>query len=687
MSQAGTLNGGGSGGSSVNTITTNSGIATPVANNINLLTANATVVFAAVADTITQDFDLTNLVLGSDLPALTSGSANVGLGSNVLNSLESASGSVCIGYQAGQAITTATNCTYVGIASGLTTTTSQNNTGIGSDTLGAVTTGSGANTALGSSSLAFVQTGQRNIALGFNAGVNYTTSESSNIIIGNSGTAAESNTIRLGTAGVGAGQQSRAFVAGITGVTVAASAPVGVASTGQLSSLGFGTSGQVFTSNGAGVSPTFQTLSGLAVTSITGNSGPAITGAVNIVTSNTTLTFAGAAQTETLDFNLSNLLLGSAGTLITSGTSNVSLGQSAALSLSSGVQNTLIGAVAGSSLATGSVNVFVGFGAGSSVTGGSNNILVGPTAGNNLLTGNLNILIGRLAGTNYTSTESHNILFANSGVLAESGAIRIGSAANQTKAFIAGVTGVTVAASAPVGIDTNGQLSSLGFGTSGQVFTSNGAGVSPTFQTLSTLAVTSIIGTANQVLANGTSGSMQTGNVTLTTPQDIATTSNVTFNTVSTPDGSAGAPSYTNTGDTDTGVYFPGDNQVALTAGSSPNFIVKQFTVESNKLHNFFAGFSWNYSSPGAYPYSVLDASDCIVYIDTSSARTINLPNVPTDGRIFILKDATGNAFTNNITITTPGGVVTIDGVTSTTIAANYGSIMVQFMSTQYFII
>jgi hypothetical protein len=42
--------------------------------------------------------------------------------------------------------------------------------------------------------------------------------------------------------------------------------------------------------------------------------------------------------------------------------------------------------------------------------------------------------------------------------------------------------------------------------------------------------VTSITGTANQVLANGTSGVPQTGAVTLTTPQDIATTSSPTFN-------------------------------------------------------------------------------------------------------------------------------------------------------------
>lgn len=40
---------------------------------------------------------------------------------------------------------------------------------------------------------------------------------------------------------------------------------------------------------------------------------------------------------------------------------------------------------------------------------------------------------------------------------------------------------------------------------------------------------TSITGTADQVLANGTSGSAQTGAVTLTTPQDINTTSSPTF--------------------------------------------------------------------------------------------------------------------------------------------------------------
>jgi hypothetical protein len=45
-----------------------------------------------------------------------------------------------------------------------------------------------------------------------------------------------------------------------------------------------------------------------------------------------------------------------------------------------------------------------------------------------------------------------------------------------------------------------------------------------------TSVTTAIIGTANQVLANGTSGTQTTGVVTLTLPQNIATTSSPTFN-------------------------------------------------------------------------------------------------------------------------------------------------------------
>jgi len=61
--------------------------------------------------------------------------------------------------------------------------------------------------------------GQRNIGIGYQAGYSYTTTESSNICIGNTGTITESNKIRIGTDGSGTGQQDACFIAGINGVT------------------------------------------------------------------------------------------------------------------------------------------------------------------------------------------------------------------------------------------------------------------------------------------------------------------------------------------------------------------------------------------------------------------------------------------------------------------------------------
>ncbi len=92
------------------------------------------------------------------------------------------------------------------------------------------------------------------------------------------------------------------------------------------------------------------------------------------------------------------------------------------------------------------------------------------------------------------------------------------------------------------------------------------------------------------------------------------------------------------------------------------------------------------FTTPGAYPYTVLQ-SDQIVKVDTSSARTINLPNAPTTGTLFIIKDTVGSAGTNAITLTTVGGVVTIDGATSQTMNVNRASLYVCFDGTAYHIL
>jgi hypothetical protein len=113
-----------------------------------------------------------------------------------------------------------------------TLTTGASNTAVGWSAMFVATTG-GANCAFGRAALGSLTTGNSNIAIGFGAGQNYTTSESTNIVIGATGTAGESSKIRIGST------QDGAFIAGIRGVTTvnADAIPVLVDSAGQLGTV------------------------------------------------------------------------------------------------------------------------------------------------------------------------------------------------------------------------------------------------------------------------------------------------------------------------------------------------------------------------------------------------------------------------------------------------------------------
>ena len=68
-------------------------------------------------------------------------------------------------------------------------------------------------------------------------------------------------------------------------------------------------------------------------------------------------------------------------------------------------------------------------------------------------------------------------------------------------------------------------------------------------------------------------------------------------------------------------------------------------------------------------------SSDVIIYgvTDTTAARTITISTADTvDGRIFIIKDESGGALTNNITIATDASQ-TIDGQSTIAIVVDYG--------------
>jgi hypothetical protein len=64
-------------------------------------------------------------------------------------------------------------------------------------------------------------------------------------------------------------------------------------------------------------------------------------------------------------------------------------------------------------------------------------------------------------------------------------------------------------------------------------------------------------------------------------------------------------------------------------------------------------------------PYTALTTDYYISADVTAGVITINLPNAPATGRVYIVKDQVGLAPKYIISVSTPGGTVTFDGVTT----------------------
>jgi len=100
-----------------------------------------------------------------------------------------------------------------------------------------------------------------------------------------------------------------------------------------------------------------------------------------------------------------------------------------------------------------------------------------------------------------------------------------------------------------------------------------------------------------------------------------------------------------------------------------------QITVATTAA-NAAGGFSFGttITQPGAYPYTVL-STDLLVMVDSAGgARTINLPVAVSKFGVYI-KDASGNAFANNITIT-PNGAEKIDSAATLVLANNNDAVL-----------
>jgi len=85
-----------------------------------------------------------------------------------------------------------------------------------------------------------------------------------------------------------------------------------------------------------------------------------------------------------------------------------------------------------------------------------------------------------------------------------------------------------------------------------------------------------------------------------------------------------------------------------------------------------------------ASAYTVLAADDYISCDVTAGVISILLPNTTTTGRTLVIKDKVGLAATSNITVTTVGGAVNIDGATSFVMNTAYEAINVIWNGSSY---
>lgn len=163
--------------------------------------------------------------------------------------------------------------------------------------------------------------------------------------------------------------------------------------------------------------------------------------------------------------------------------------------------------------------------------------------------------------------------------------------------------------------------------------------------------------------------------------------------------GGTGAPTF--------GTLSVGGGGTGLTTLTTAYGVVCAGTTATGALQNAGAGTTGqvltsggssalpSYQNAGLQIYAIRAAvssspyvvgTDYFIPVDTSTtAITVQLPNAPATGRIYVVKDASSNAATRNITVTTVGGTVNIDGATSYTMSTNDQSAQFIFNGTKYF--
>ena len=506
----------------------------------------------------------------ASLNANTIGSNNSAFGANALTSNISGSFNTASGYNSLYSNTTGSFNTASGNASLYSNTTGTNNTSIGANSLYANTTGVG-NTATGSNTLYSNTTGSDNTATGKNSlysnttGANNTATGNYALIsntTGSSNTATGFNSLNANT--TGDYNTALGFCSLYSNTTSSNNTATGYAS------LYYNSTGSYNTATGNN-----------SLYSNTTGANNTATGYIALAT-NTTGTNNTAYGSRSLYSNASgndNTALGFSSLASNKSSNNVAVGVSALEFVDNGTQNVAIGWKAGQSLL------------------GSNNIIIG---GNSAITGalgNNRLILGTGAtalGSN--TTVIHPSYIRDNGGVAETGQCRL--------AYVPG-TGELV-------FDSTDSSPNAGINNVNTLRAPSGSATAPSFS-FSADTNTGIYNSLADTLDFTTGGvnrlSISTANVISTVPYLTSA-------------GSATAPSFSFSGDTNTGIYRVNTDTMALVCGGIETLTLNTNNATANKLLFLQDGIV---TTP-----SLAFASDTSTGFYRSAASTINFATAGT---------------------------------------------------------
>lgn len=655
------------GGAASAQFNTDSGSAIPAANILQVLgshglntTGSGNTVTVLVDNTLVLG-DLSAVGAGTDSLTLTTG--DLSLTTGVINLAASAATTGYINIDSVPALHSyGTTSIYVG-NSGNFTNSGTDNIAIGESAMSSVTLGN-YNIAAGINALTALTTGSSNIAIGRNAG-NLITTEVNNIYIGNAG-AAESSKIRIGTNAV----HDACYIVGIDGVDVGNVVTVVTESGDQLGTADItaGT-GVVITGTANTITIDASATTPLSFPCDVGTATPAAN-ALTLAGSHG-LNTSGAAATATFAIDntitlgdLSAIAAGDPAITLTSGdidfttgsinfptttaTAGVIFANANRFMHSYGTSNTFLGSDAGNFTLTSIQSVGVGSGALTATTSGDRKVAIGHNAmGATTSGGQDSIAIGfqSMNGVVTGGTQSIGIgtnCFSNA--YTGTGCVAVGYQALDS--CTSSDNCIAIGSNALGGL-TGGGDNNIAIGnTAGSVYTTESNNI--------TIGNTGT-GTDSGVIRIGTNATHTSAYVTGIESVDLSTSEVVTV--ASDQLGSSTLTAGTN---------------ISITPGAGVITIAATADLERN------------YTSTSALTYTVLAADEYIGVDCSANVVEIDLPNAPSTGRVYTVKDSTGSAAAFNITVTTVGGVVTIDGATTYVMNTAYQAVNLIFNGTAY---